>query len=244
MTMKKTIHYALLLICLGWVQSVVALPIATIGFVPTNANPATAFSANRLALEVLSTPNSYSVDLVVKILAQGQQAWQIVSAYDVDVYYTSKISSTGVIFGSSLGNSYAQPLPEVLQKSSVTGSNGLPGTGLVNLKAGSLLRDDADLRVLQSSSLYLGNYYVTLATLTFDALAQGSSTVSVDWNNFQEFTRDVKGLSTMGSDGNRYADPILPNSQEVPEPGTLLLAASGIAALIAFRRRSVVKREN
>jgi hypothetical protein len=241
MTMKTTIYYAVLLICLGWVQSAAALPISTIGFMPTGANPATAFSANTLKLDVLSKPNSYSVDLMVRILPKGQQAWQIVSAYDVDVRYTSTVtSSTGVTFGNSLGNPFAQPLPEVLQKSSVT-VNGLLGTGVVNLKAGSLL-DDADLRVLQSSSLFAGNYYITLATLTFDALATGSSTLLVDWSNAQGFTRDVKGLSSLGQDNYYYADPILPDSQEVPEPGTLLLTGAGILALMVLRLRAVARK--
>ncbi len=232
--MKKILYAALILMSLGVVQTAAALPIAEIGFMPFGGDPSKNFSVNSFNY-MPQTSGTFSVDVMIEFLPQGQQAGQIVSAYDLDVLYNSTATvNTSVRFAPWLGNPGSLLLPpEVLQQYSVTGTDGLPGQGVVNFLAGSLL-NDSELLALQHDPR-VSYPYVTLATLDFNVTAGTDLLLLFDWSNVRG-QRDVKGLSSPGPDGFPLAGVILPAAPAVPEPGTLLLIGAGALTLLIRRR--------
>ena len=155
--------------------------------------------------------NPLTVDVVISGL---DAANEIVSAFDLDVTYDSSIlSATNVTFGLDLGD------PSIFE--ALTDFT-LLSPGVVDFAELSLL-SDTDLASLQGDS-------VTLATLAFDAVEIGQSTL-----NFGGAPpiNDVKGRNneilplTVGT-GNVAVAPI-------PEPSTMFLFGSGLAGLVGMR---------
>lgn len=160
----------------------------------------------------VTSGGSYSWDIIVSDLGVGG----IVAAYDLDILYnTAILLPTTVDFGLWLGNATQQIVPgtfEVYQGSAVQ-----PG-GVIDIAALSMW-SDLDLQARQSSA----GGSIILATLNFNALTDGATSLGFSWGPGQ----DIKGA------GNT---PIYPPAA-VPEPGTILLLGSGLAALLPFRRR-------
>ena len=163
------------------------------------ATPALAISVDLVPSSVtVMAGDSLSVGVVISGLVAGGPP--SVGAFDLTVSFNPAIlSPTGVAFGLFLRN------PGLLQ--ALTGFNFL--SGLVEFAEVSLL-SPAALDALQPASF-------TLATLSFTALASGTTTLA-----FSQITVD-------DAFGNKLA---------IPEPGTLLLLGSGLAGLgaVAWRR--------
>lgn len=153
---------------------------------------------------------SLQVDIVISDLGG-----EIVSAFDLDMIYDPSIlSATGVLFGDTLNG--GDPFFS-FQDSDIS------TPGLVDLAELSLL-SDFDLGAIQPDSF-------TLATLSFDTLSPGASSLNFVFNSFN----DVKGanaqvLPLVVGDGN--VTVVAP----VPEPGTSLLLGVGLFGLALSRR--------
>lgn len=184
----------------------------------------TALPASAITIEV--SPSSQSVDvgspttveLVISGLGDGTAP--SLGTFDLDVGFDSSILSfTGATFGNQLDLFGLGSLQDVIA-----------GVGTVNLFELSLdLADDLD--TLQAGSFLL-------ATLSFDALASGSSTLSISVNALGDslgapLEAEVIGR-TIRSVGNVGA---------VPEPTTLPLLGIGVLAMIALvlRRSEPIK---
>lgn len=154
-------------------------------------------------------------ELVTADIVFSELDVEVISAYDLDVTYDASIlSATSVAFSSSLGNPF---LFEVFEDFDLS----VPG--VVDLAQLSLL-SDAALGLLQPSS------FVTVATLSFQAIASGTSLLDFRFDAFN----DVKGLS-----GEIL--PLTPRTGSVtvvsvPEPGTLALFLLGLSGLVGVRR--------
>jgi hypothetical protein len=200
--MRKILCSVVVMILVGLVQVAVAATVATIGFSPTGPR-------------TVASGSPYSWDVFVTIADSAPN--QIVAAYSLDIRYDMGILTPALIeFSSKLG--FASSF-EVLQDYSLAKS------GVVNIAAVSLL-PDADLQALQG--IGTGTRTVTLATLTFNAIASSTGTsLEADWSTHTGL-RDVKGLNNM----------IISDSSVVPEPSTYLLTViAGAAVAIATRMR-------
>lgn len=150
-----------------------------------------------------------SVDVVVSGLGTGAPA--TVSSFDLDLSFASpQLAFVGIVFGSGLGSG-----AQVLTSSSL-----LPGP-VVDFAAASFL-SSATLDAQQPASF-------VLATLTFQAGAAGLAPLAVT----QALLADTIG----GPGGNQILVGSLLGATitVVPEPGTLLLLALGLASLAARR---------
>lgn len=164
---------------------------------------------------------SFNVDVVISGL---NAAGEIVSAFDLDVAYDdSMLSATDVTFGSFLGDPLAF---EAFTNVDLT------TPGIVDFAELSLLFD-FELASIQPDTF-------TLATLTFEATAFGTSSLI-----FSDGFDDIKGRSIF--DGSNFIPAILQidsvgtaNVSAVPEPGTILLLGSGLVGLagVVKRRKS------
>ncbi len=142
------------------------------------------------------------VDVIVSDLGGG-----IVSAYDLDVTYDPGfLTATGVVFGPDLGDPF---FFQVLESS----DRSIPG--LVDFAALSLL-SDAELAAIQGPS-------VTLATLQFDALASGPTSLALLFGP----GNDVKGAN------NQVILPVA----AAAEAATWVLLAPGLALVMLLGRR-------
>jgi hypothetical protein len=146
--------------------------------IPDNGIDEDCNGSDRRTLSVAFTPSATSVPrngtLTLTITAPGLEGvapTQIVSAFDLDVLYNPAVLQlTSVAFGSSLTPS--------LQRSSVS----TPGVADV---AEVSWQSDALLQQVQPDT-------VVIATFTFTAIGQGTSTIAL--GTHPSFGRDVKGL--------------------------------------------------
>jgi len=143
---------------------------------------------------VVSNGDSVAVDVVIT-----DRGSDIVSAYDVDIAYDANVlTAIDVTFGGLLGTP-----PSTSQQ-----SFDLSNPGIVEVAEQSLL-DEALLDTMQPDDF-------TLATVTFDAIADGVSNLDFLWTAGNV----VEGANNQVIIGN------------VPEPASIALLTMG--ALIAF----------
>ena len=170
--------------------------------------------------------DTFDVDVVISDLYATDGSREIVSAFDLDVLYDSAVlNATGVIFGTSLGLNVSDD-PFDFFADALVASDLSPGR--VDLAELSYLFN-SELLALQPNDSF------TLATLSFDAIGLGISSLTFDPIEFPGV--DVKGY-----------DPFSPfdlsNSTGqgtvtvVPVPGALFLMITGLLSLgIAGRKK-------
>jgi hypothetical protein len=171
--------------------------------------------------------NAFHIDVFVSGLTAGEASGEIVSAFDLDVLYDPAIlHATSISFGSALG------LADV-----DTFTSSLFSSGRIDFANVSLLFND-QLAALQGDS-------VLLASLTFDAIGIGTSTLI-----FDELT--APGIDLVGSDPftrlpiDTVGGALLTVGERptsVPEPGSFLLFGIGLLRIgllgaAAARKRS------
>ncbi len=172
-----------------------------------------------LAIDISIVPVSQTVDVgdpvSVDVVVSGLEAGildEIVSSFDLNITYAAAIvMATGVTYGTDLGPVSLQSTPD------------LTTPGLVaNLIEVSLELDD-DLAAQQGDS-------VTLLTINFTALAVGISPVRIDFN----FPQEVVGRNALVLNLNVNNGQIIVGTQDVPEPGTVVLLGSGVLGLFGY----------
>lgn len=171
------------------------LTLAMIVLAPAAAAVSIGFSSfTNLAPLTVSNGDSVAVDVVIT-----DRGSDIVSAYDVDIAYdASVLAAIDVTFGGLLGTP-----PSTSQQ-----NFDLTNPGIVEIAEQSLL-DEALLDVMQPDDF-------TLATITFDAIADGVSNLDFLWTAGNV----VEGANSQVIIGN------------VPEPASVALLAMG--AIVAF----------
>jgi hypothetical protein len=148
---------------------------------------------------------AFDVDVVISDLGA-----EIVSAFDLDVTYDATIlSATNVTFGTFLGGPFLSFQDTILT------------SGVVDFAELSLL-SDADLDALQPDNF-------TLATLTFEAIAVGESSLI-----FSDGVDDIKGRNFAALSIESVG---IGSVSAVPEPATILLVSSGLIGLAGVIKR-------
>jgi len=168
-------------------------------------------------VDLIFDPTAQTVDLgnqaTVDVIASGLSDGQFIGAFDVTVGYDDNILDIAdVAFSNALGD------PGLFE--ALPGTTDLPGS--INANNTSLL---FDLSGVQSPPADL-----TLFSLTFNTIGLGTSPLSFDFGLFS----DDFGFSY--SNGQFGTGAITVEGQVIPEPGTWLLMASGLA-LLALRRK-------
>jgi len=181
--------------------------------------PASSISIDLVPAAVSSAVgDTFSVNVVVSGLVPQGSPRSEVGAFDLDLTFNSAaVSLVSVAFGVLLGNpGSGEALTSVV-----------PGSGLVNFAEVSLL-PSATLDALQPDTF-------TLATLSFQATAPGTSVLSLS----RAVVGDGSGLALpVASLG---AADVTASAPAIPEPRGFLLFVIGLATVGAFgaRRRGV-----
>lgn len=180
--------------------------------------------------------SNFAVDVVLSGLSASTPSLALTD-FDLDISYdTSLLNAVGVTFGTGLGgpldgfSGFDLSVPEV-----------------VDLFAVSFLTQYVDLRALQGDTF-------TLATLTFSALAPGTSSLAF----VQDVNFMVGLINANGQDPINGANPaqcqarscvdvggarvVTVPGNTVPEPSTLLLLGIAGLALARARRSSKFSR--
>jgi hypothetical protein len=160
-----------------------------------------------------------SVDVELTVSGLGDFAPDSLSVFDLDVSFDPAVLSfSAVAFGDPvLGDQL-----DLFGFGSFT--DVVSGVGVVNLLELSFDLP-GDLDTLQAGSF-------TLATLTFDALAVGTSALSVAINALGDSFGDPLDATLAGGSVTVNA------AVAMPEPGTLWLLAIGLLGLGLLRRRA------
>jgi len=177
--------------------------VAALAFALIAAAPVRAVTIDFVPASPYAVTSGGTLSVAVVVSGLGGD---IVSAYDLDVLYDSGVltpAGTPVAFSLMLGDS---AFFEVLESTNTSVA------GVLDFAAVSLLSDAALLTLQGGSS-------VTLATMTFDVIADATTALAFSWTA----GNDIKGAN------NRVIFP-------TPEPGTLLLIAAGLV-VAAMRRR-------
>lgn len=171
--------------------------------------------------------DTFDVDVVISDLYAANGPREIVSAFDLDVLYDSAVlDATSVTFGAFL-----DPLGIGLSFQDID----LSVPGVIDIAELSLYFD-FELEALQPDSF-------TLATLSFDAIGAGASSLLFDQNSLPlPGFFDVKGYGGLLLDVSAEQGSVTVVSSTVPEPGILLLMLSGLLSLgIAGRIKTIMK---
>ena len=179
-------------------------------------------SALTLSLEPSATSvavgSAFTVDLMVSGVNPTGAAPLPVGAFDIDVWFDPMLMSfTGYQLGNSLG---------AVDTEALDWSWGEFTPGIIDLAELSLL-SPAELEAIGQPESF------SLATLEFLCLGMGTSQIGID-DSDPLFTYNV--VDAWGdSFAVTVADPV--TIAQTPEPGTMLLLASGLAGLAGTRRR-------
>jgi hypothetical protein len=157
-----------------------------------------------------------SVDVVISGLEQGET----IGAFDFTINFDpSIVSFSSSSFGSALGGS---TLDDVV-----------PGVGSVNAASVSL-EDPATLLLLQAGGSF------TAFTAVFNTLAVGTTSLTFGPSPF--VFSDGEGLDIAGVTGGTGSITVTDGElAPVPEPGTMLMMASGLGAAWLKKRRKAAK---
>ncbi len=171
--------------------------------------------------------DSLAVDLVISGLGDGVSP--SLSTFDIDILFDPTIlglDTTDSDFDGVIDSVVIDPTSQLDIWDFGTNwvSASVTGAGVLNIYDLSLDSEN-DLNTYQADSF-------TLATITFDAISVGTSTLSIDQTTIQlgDAAFPPNSLTATLTDGSVNVNP-------VPEPATCLLMGVGIAGLLGLRRK-------